>query len=148
MQLSLQKLRSYSDKRLMNVVIYQQRYGYPFDYVEASKEELRKRGYPNADIEQAIREADTGRMPERLETRARIELANKLLIALPAVAVVVFVVLAVFGSGWSGEVRKMIGGTAVLCICFAFLAYAYRTGQRGRLARLDSDSSDNSSLSL
>ena len=144
--LPLHKLRNYSDKRLLNVVIYREQYGYPFDYVEAAKEELRRRGYTNVDLQRAVEGMHTGDLPERFAMNRRIATAGKLLIFFLLCAALLFIALFILGGTWSEQARKAVGGLAVLCLCFFFLVYAGRTILRGRLARLD-DSSDNSSLS-
>ncbi len=145
MQLPLHKLRSYSDTRLLNVVIYRERYNYPFDYVEACKDELRKRGYSNEELQQAINASEESTPPLRFQLRKRFRSAGKLLIWLPVCAVILFAVLVLFHDSLSISVRQVAGGSAVLCLCLCFLVYAYRTVMRGNLARYDNDSSDNSS---
>ncbi len=147
MRFSLRKLRSYSDERLVNVVIYRERYGYPFDYVEACKDELRTRGYSSADLQQVITEAGEGAMPKRFALRKRIETAGKILLWLPGIALVLFAALFVWSDMWSEALRRTVGGSAVLLLCLSFLVYTYRTVLRGNLARFDSDSSDNSPFS-
>ena len=147
MQSPLHKLRSYSDRRLMNVVIYRERYGYPFDYVEACKEELRRRGYTNAELQQAIDGAGDGNLPKRYELSRQLTRMGRLLVWLSIGAVVLFTAVFVFGDKWDATTRKTVGGIALLCMCAFFLAYTYRTVLRSRIARMDGDSSDNSSLS-
>lgn len=141
MQFSTRSIQKYSDRRLLNVVIYRDRYGYPFDYVELCKDELRRRGYTNADIMAAVQYATTDHieagLPQRFELKARLASRKKLLLWLAVISLVFFVLLFLLGNEVSEPFRRSIGGIAIACMCAFFLVYANRTLLKGQLARLN-----------
>lgn len=140
MQFSMQAIHRYSDRRLLNVVIYRERYGYPFDYVEVCKEELRRRGYTNTDImaaaEYATKDIAEG-LPARFELRARLRTRTKLLWWLPTVSALLFALLFTLGETIPAPARKVVGGLALLCFFLFFLVYVNISLLKGQLARLD-----------
>lgn len=138
MKLPLDKLPSFSDERLVNVVLYRQQYGYPFDYVEACKDELRKRGFSNDDIAQLVNRSELDTYtPLRFSLRRRLEVATRVVRWAPVIAAVLFAALFLWTDVWTSGVRRAVGGAAVLSLCMGFLAYAQRIVLKGNLARLD-----------
>lgn len=126
---------------MLNVVIYRDRYSYPFDYVELCKDELRQRGYTNADITAAVQYATTDNietgLPQRFELKARLASRKKLLLWLAVSSLLLFAMLFLVGSYTDESVRKGIGGGAILCMCACFLIYANMSLIKGQLARLN-----------
>lgn len=141
MQFSTQSIHRYSDRRLLNVVIYKTRYSYPFDYVEACKDELRKRGYSNSDITTAVEYATTDTieagLPARFELKARLKMRTKLLWWLPGISALLFTLLFSLGETLPAPMRKLIGGLALACFFLSFLVYVNISLLKGQLARLD-----------
>lgn len=141
MQFSARSIQQYSDRRLLNVVIYRDRYSYPFDYVELCKDELRRRGYTNADITAAIQYATTDHieagLPQRFELKARLASRKKLLLRLAISSVFLFALLFLFGNEVNEPFRRIIAGIAIACMCACFLIYATMSILKGQLARLN-----------
>lgn len=139
MKFSTQSIHRYSDRRLLNVVIYKTQYNYPFDYVEACKDELRQRGYSNADILSAVEYAttDNAEAPVRFELKTRLKTRTRLLWWLPGISALLFTLLFSFGETLPAPVRKFVGGLALACFFLFFLVYVNISLLKGQLARLD-----------
>ncbi len=135
------QIQKMNDRRLLSAILYKDEIGYPFDYVELCKEELRRRGYTNSDIQREVdNECGDGdvRLPSRFDLRRQLKLRRTIMLVSAGIAVMLFA--SVFGSAGNSEFPAVvIGAIALGAMISAFVCYASMALLKAQLASRETE---------